>query len=131
MWGRTIAHERGWRARFAYPERLRLVCALCAWFEPGPGRPAVVHAFFERLYPLCTIHRGGIQVPDGRRTRPTGMDPGELQSRMLDAYAVDLLPAEPVEPLFHRPPTEEPAAYVPSIRVVPVEEQEGGPTGEG
>lgn len=126
LWGRIIAHDRGWRARFAYPDRLRLVCAMCAWFEPGPGAPTVVHAFCGRLYTLCDIHRGGIQVPDGRRTRPTGMDPRELQSRVLDAYAVDLLPAEPLEALFRRPPTEEPAAYIPSIRVVPVEE-EGAP----
>ncbi len=97
---------------------------MCAWFEPGPGVPTVVHAFCGRLYPLCDIHRGGIQVPDGRRTRPTGMDPHDLQSRLLDAYADDLLPAEPVESLFHQPPTAEPAAYVPSIRVVPVEEAE-------
>ena len=119
LWGKVISHERGWRARFAYPDRLRLVCAMCAWFEPGPGRPAVVHRFCGRLYSLCEIHRGGIQVPDGRRTRPTGMDARELQARLLDAYAVDLLPAETIEDLFHRPPTREPAAYIPSIRVVP------------
>jgi hypothetical protein len=123
LWGRIVAHERGWRAQFAYPARLRLVCTMCAWFEPGPGVPAVVHAFFGRLYTLCEIHRGGIEVPDGRRTRPTGMDPLELQSRILDAYAVDLLPADSVEPLFHQPPTPQPAAYVPSIRVVPREEE--------
>lgn len=119
MWGRIVSHDRGWRAQFAYPQRLRLVCAMCAWFEPGPGAPTVVHAFCGRLYPLCDIHRGGIQVPDGRRTRPAGMDPRDLQSRLLDAYAVDLLPPEAVQSLFHQPPTPEPPAYVPSIRVVP------------
>jgi hypothetical protein len=125
LWGTVIDHERGWRARFAYPERLRLVCAMCAWFEPGPGTPTVVHEFCGRLYTLCEIHRGGIQVPDGRRTRPTGMNARELQARVLDAYAVDLLPAGSLEPLFRRPPTREPAAYIPSIRSVPVEEEEG------
>jgi hypothetical protein len=98
---------------------------MCAWFEPGPGTPTVVHEFCGRLYTLCEIHRGGIQVPDGRRTRPTGIDARELQARVLDAYAIDLLPTGSLESLFHRPPTPEPAAYIPSIRSVPVEEEEG------
>jgi hypothetical protein len=124
LWGRVVDHEQGWRAQFAYPARLRLVCAMCAWFEPGTGVPAVVHTFRERLYALCAIHRAGIEVPGGRRTWPTGTDPAELESRLLDAYAVDLLPAESLEPLFHRPPTPEPAAYIPSIRVVPLDEEQ-------
>jgi hypothetical protein len=123
LWGRVVDHDQGWRARFAYPARLRLVCAMCAWLEPGPGVPAVVHAFSGRLYALCAIHRAGIEVPGGRRTRPTGTDPAELESRLLDAYAVDLLPVEPLEPFFHRPPAPEPAAYIPSIRVVPLGEE--------
>ena len=48
LWGRTIVHERGWRARFAYPERLRLECAVCVWVEPGTRVPSVVHAFAGR-----------------------------------------------------------------------------------
>ena len=123
LWGRVVDHDRGWRAQFAYPARLRLVCAMCAWFEPGTGVPAVVHGFRERLYALCAVHRGGIEVPGGRRTRPTGTDPAELQSRLLDAYAVDLLPAEPLEGFFRRPPAPEPAAYIPSIHVVPIGEE--------
>jgi hypothetical protein len=123
LWGAVVEHERGWRARFAYPARLRLVCAMCAWFEPGPGVPDVVHAFTGQLYTLCAVHRGGIEVQDGRRTQPTGIDPTQLQASLLDAYAVDLLPIEAVESLFRRPPTPVPAAYIPSIRVVPVEEE--------
>jgi hypothetical protein len=120
LWGTVIEHERGWRARFAYPSRLRLVCPMCAWFEPGTGAPEVVHAFAGRLYPLCGQHRGGIEVPDGRRTRPTELDPAALQARLIDVYAVDLLPAEVVGPLLARPSL--PASpYVPSIRTVPVD----------
>jgi hypothetical protein len=96
---------------------------MCAWFEPGPGVPAVVHAFRGRVYALCAIHRGGIEVPGGRRTHATPTDPAELESRLLDAYAVDLLPSEPLGPFFHRPAAPEPAAYIPSIRVVPLDEQ--------
>ena len=105
LWGTVIEHERGWRGRFAYPSRLRLVCAMCAWFEPGTGVPQVVHAFGTRLYTLCASHRGGIQVPDGRRTRPTGLDPRALQSRLVETYAVDLLPEEAVRSLFERSST--------------------------
>lgn len=119
LWGRTIEHERGWRARFAYPDRLRLTCPVCAWVEPGTGRPAVVHAFAGRLYPLCAEHAGGIEVPDGRRTRLTDIGAADLQARLLDAYGVELLPEEPCAPLFARPAAPEPPPYFPAIRTVP------------
>ena len=100
---------------------------MCAWFEPGTGVPQVVHAFGTRLYTLCASHRGGIQVPDGRRTRPTGLDPRALQSRLVETYAVDLLPEEAVRSLFGRPPTVSRPSF-PSISVVPV--AEAGDSGE-
>lgn len=122
LWGTVVEHERGWRGRFAYPSRVRLVCAMCAWFEPGTGTPEVVHAFGSRLYPLCAAHRGGIQVPDGRRTRATGVDPWTLQARLVETYAVDLLPQEAVRSLFERPSTLA-RPSVPTISVVPVAEE--------
>jgi hypothetical protein len=94
---------------------------MCAWFEPGTGVPQVVHAFGTRLYTLCASHRGGIQVPDGRRTRPTGLDPRALQSRLVETYAVDLLPEELVHSLFERSSTVA-RPHFPSISVVPVPE---------
>jgi hypothetical protein len=124
LWGTVVEHERGWRGRFAYPSRLRLVCAMCAWFEPGTGIPQVVHAFGSRLYTLCAFHRGGIQVPDGRRTHPTGLDPRKLQARLIETYAVDLLPQESVRPLFQQPSTLA-RPYLPSISVVPIAEEGG------
>lgn len=118
LWGRVIEHDRGWRGAAAYPGRLRLVCVMCAWFEPGPGEPVAVHAFGRRVYPLCDEHRAGIEVPDGRTSVPTDEDPRELQARLLDAYAVDLLPSGAVEVLFRLPRTPDPPPYWPSIRVV-------------
>lgn len=121
LWGRMVEHELGWRAALAYPSRLRLVCAMCAWFEPGPGKPVTVHTLFRRLYTLCEVHRGGIQIPDGRRSKPADLAPGELQTRLLEAYAVDLLPIERVEALFRLPRTADPPPYAPTIRAVPAE----------
>jgi hypothetical protein len=118
-----VEHERGWRAQFAYPARLRLVCAMCVWFEPGPGLPVVVHSFSGRLYTLCSVHRGGIELPDGRRTRRTSIDPKALQDRLLSEYAVDLVPIEAVRPLFERQATPPGPTYMPSIHIVPVEEE--------
>lgn len=118
LWGRVIEHERGWRAAFAYPSRLTLVCTLCAGLEPGPGLSVVVHRFAGQLYPLCEAHRGGIQLPDGRRTADTGLDPTVVQGELLDAYAVDLLPFDGVKALLSRPAAPAPPAFFP--RIVPV-----------
>ncbi|MGZ4131869.1 MAG: hypothetical protein ACXVWF_02380 [Actinomycetota bacterium] len=123
LWGSVVEHERGWRAEHAYPSRLRIVCAMCAWFEPGPGVPVTMHVFQGRAYALCPQHRGGIQLQDGRRTRPTDADPDEVQAALLNVYAVDPLPFDAVRSLFTALPTPEPQSYAPSIRVVPVEEE--------
>jgi len=123
LWGTVVEHERGWRAEHAYPSRLRVVCAMCAWFEPGPGVPVTVHVFQGCAYALCAEHRGGIQLQDGRRTRPTTADPVVVQASLLNAYAVDPLPFDAVRWLFTRPRTSQPHAYAPSIGVVPVEEE--------
>jgi hypothetical protein len=84
-------------------------------------RPRVVHAFARRLYTLCELRLGGIEVPDGRRTRPTDLDPDALQARLIDAYPVDLLPEDAVSSLFHQPPTAQTSADMPSIRPVAVD----------
>jgi hypothetical protein len=118
LWGRVIEHERGWRAAFAYPSRLALVCTLCAGLEPGPGVPVVVHRFAGQLYPLCEEHRGGIELPGGRRTIPADLDPSVLQGDLLDVYAVDLLPFSAVETLRSRPAAPTPPAFIPRITSV-------------
>jgi hypothetical protein len=117
LWGHVVEHERGWRAALAYPARLRVVCAMCAWFEPGPGLPVVVHRFGRYVYALCDVHEDGIELPDGRTSVPTDADPAELESRLLQTYAVDLLPFEAVERLFRLPRTPDPPPYWPTIRI--------------
>ncbi|TMK44101.1 MAG: hypothetical protein E6G55_11720 [Actinobacteria bacterium] len=67
------------------------------------------------------MHRGGIQIPDGRRSKSADLDPGELQGRLLEAYAVDLLPLERVESLFRQPRTADPPPYAPTIRSIPIQ----------
>lgn len=126
LWGRTIAHEGGWRARFAYPDRLLLACAVCLWMEPGPGEPAVVHRFGRRLYTLCGLHSGGLEVPDGRRTQPTGIDPRAIRDRVLGAYAVDLLPWEQVDGLCRRAPAPDLAAHIPVVRLLAAPQEDPG-----
>jgi hypothetical protein len=118
LWGTVIEHEHGWRGRFAYPSRLALVCPMCAWYEPGPGVPEVVHAFADMVYPLCEQHRGGITLPDGRRTRAIEVSPRELQARLLDEYAVEVLPFASFEWLCRQPRTPEPPAFFPSIKPI-------------
>jgi hypothetical protein len=131
MWGRIIEHETGWRAASAYPARLGVVCAMCAWFEPGTGVPVAVHRFGRYLYALCEVHAGGIEVPDGRRSRPADTTPGRLQARLLDAYAVDPLPLELAAELFAAPRAPEAPGYWPTIRVVHPATTPDVPSGEG
>ena len=118
LWGRVIEHEEGWRGAFAYPSRLTLACTLCLGLEPGTGQPAVVHGFAGQLYPLCEDHRGGVQLPDGRRTKDAGVAPLVLRSALLDTYGVDLLPFGPVAEMCRRAAAPPPPAYWPVIRAV-------------
>jgi len=53
---------------------------------------------------------------------PTGTEPGVLQSRLLEAYAVDLVPEDAVRWLFQQPPTPH-RAGMPTISVVPTGEE--------
>jgi hypothetical protein len=118
LWGRVIEHERGWRGALAYPSRLTLMCTMCGGLEPGPGTPAAIHRFAGQLYPLCETHASGVQLPDGRHTAATGIDPSNLLQGLLDAYAVDPLPFGAVGTLLSRPAAPLPAAFIPRIRPV-------------
>lgn len=91
FWGRVIEHELGYRAQYAYPQRLGLICQFCFW-QWGPfGEPPAVVGWFmwDELIPLCWTH---LDV-----ARRFGMEPRRvlpartLEVRLRDAYGVDAL----------------------------------------
>lgn len=100
MWGRVIEHTKGYRAEFAYPSRLRLVCSWCLWY----GRlPAIPDRVFERggeLRPACEGHAG----------RPAAVGTllavDVVQQELLDTYGIEPLPVESFRPLDDRHPTD-------------------------
>jgi hypothetical protein len=98
MWGRVIEHTKGYRAEFAYPARLRLVCSWCLWYGWLPAIPDRVFERRDQLRPACAHHA----------RRPTAVgevrDVGPVQQELLDTYGVELLPADAFVPLDERPP---------------------------
>jgi hypothetical protein len=109
MWGRVIEHDRGYRAEFAYPDRLRLVCARCAQEGRGTG---VATAVLEQrtqptgmagLLPLCAEH---LDAPAVRTSLLR--DAQQVESELLGRYAVEQLPFERVQSLFERDPVPVP-----------------------
>lgn len=92
LWGRVIEHERGYRAEYGYPQRLRLVCPLCLW-RWGVATPnaceVVVRGRDGRMTPLCGPHlelgeRSGLRA---RRLLPAPA----VEAALLSGYAVDTL----------------------------------------
>jgi hypothetical protein len=98
MWGRVVEHDRGYRAEFAYPARLRLVCSVCLTMGERPATPVVVSEEGGFLLPLCDEH--------ARSHRGHGeLHPAaEVQAELLSTYAVDLLPGGSLP----APPEDEP-----------------------
>ncbi|HEX6132193.1 MAG TPA: hypothetical protein VF044_10705 [Actinomycetota bacterium] len=90
LWGRVVEHTSGWRAAFAYPARLRLICAGCLRERRGAGTPAVVGRVEGRLVATCLQHAG-----DEPGWRGDPRSPAEIEASLLATYAVDLLPTEP------------------------------------
>lgn len=91
LWGRVVEHEHGYRAAFAYPQRLMLVCHLCFW-QWGPERSspdAVAVLRGGRLVPLCDGH---VELSDryGYPTRHLVPVQG-IEGALLSTYAVDPL----------------------------------------
>ena len=91
LWGRVIEHEHGYRARYAYPQRLRLICQFCFWMS-GARRSAPEHVgWFPRdeLMPLCDEH---LSVAKRNGVFPRILLPAEdVDQRLRDTYAVDAL----------------------------------------
>jgi hypothetical protein len=93
LWGRVIEHAHGWRAEFAYPARLRLVCSRCARTGRWPAEPAVVARHDRELIPACAAHR---ELELARADE--ALDPAAVQAALLDAYVVEVLPIEAMPP---------------------------------
>ena len=85
MWGRVVEHERGVRSSLAYPARVRLVCGPCLSERRGPVDPVEVVSREGQPVPLCAGHLG---------PQEHGRTAADVETGLLAAYAVDLLPAE-------------------------------------
>jgi hypothetical protein len=98
LWGKVIEHERGFRAKYAYPARLRLICAVCLRRGSGEATPFVVHHVDGSgvMIAACRFHDD--EIPPG-----TVLDPDDVLEAVLSRYAVDVLPLEPLRPLFSFP----------------------------
>ncbi len=92
MWGRVVEHAFGYRAEFAYPQRLRLVCFLCFW-QWGADRTreceVVAQRRAGRLVPLCGPDLELCRRYDYPLRRLLGAR--DIEQAMLSTYAVDLL----------------------------------------
>lgn len=91
LWGRVIVHERGYRARFAYPQRLRLICQFCFWQHGPLGNAPTVVGWYprRRLVPFCDEHLSVARTL-GQAPRRV-LDAPALDQRLRETYAVDLL----------------------------------------
>jgi hypothetical protein len=91
LWGRVVEHEHGYRAQFAYPQRLRLICQFCFWMT-GARRAAPAHVgWFPRdvLMPMCDDH---LAVARRNEVSPRVLLPAdEVAQHLRDTYAVDAL----------------------------------------
>ena len=92
LWGRVLEHAHGFRAEYAYPQRLALICPLCFWQRGAVASAppeAVVRHRGGRMVPLCRPHlelarRYGYPI---HRV----LDASVVEGALLDAYAIDVL----------------------------------------
>jgi hypothetical protein len=80
MWGKVVEHARGARSEYAYPARLRLVCALC--IQQGRLAAPLTVMGDAQLTPVCRRH----VTPRGQPSA------AEIQAELLATYGVDPLP---------------------------------------
>lgn len=93
MWGRVIEHAKGYRAEFAYPSRLRLVCCWCLWYGRLPAVPDRVFARGGELRPACASHADRPAAVGDR------LEVNDVQQELLDVYGVEVLPEASFRPL--------------------------------
>jgi hypothetical protein len=85
MWGSIVGHDFGYRAAFAYPQRLRLVCGRCLRI----GRDRSPRWIVERRDELAAVC--GRHVPRLRR-RSSRIPADRVAADLLNGYAVEVLP---------------------------------------
>ena len=92
LWGRIVEHEHGFRAEWAYPQRLSLICRLCFW-QWGVTRSnppdVVVRHRGGGMVPLCGEHLELARRYD--YPTPLVFEAPAVERALLDVYAVDLL----------------------------------------
>jgi len=91
LWGRVIEHDHGYRAQYAYPQLVTLICQFCFWQWGSHGVSPDVVGWFSRdeLVPLCWGHLEQAQRygMEPRRLLPAG----EIDLGLRETYAVDPL----------------------------------------
>jgi hypothetical protein len=96
MWGSVVGHDFGYRAAYAYPQRLRMVCGRCLRI----GRDREPRWVVERrgeLAAVCSRHAPRVRV------RSTRVPAERVAADVLAAYAVEVLPTTGlVAPPWHR-----------------------------
>jgi hypothetical protein len=91
LWGTVIEHDFGFRAQYAYPQLLTLVCQFCFWQWGMHGMSPTVVGWFAHdvLLPLCDTHL--------ELARRYGLEPRLLLAAdgidvgLRETYAVDPL----------------------------------------
>jgi hypothetical protein len=97
MWGKVVEHRHGYRAEFAYPDRIRLACPSCLGWRLD-GAPETVYEEREgRLIPACAAHAP--RIPPFGHLRPVA----EVEGELLSTYAVELLPLQTLHRAGLRP----------------------------
>jgi hypothetical protein len=118
LWGTVVEHRAGYRAEYAYPQRLTLVCARCL-ASCRSSRPTTVFlAQGGLLSPSCEAH--------ARDRLGPRVAVEEIQARLLDAYAVDgLAPDALASSGFSKAPAR-PAGAHPLVTAAPARPRSGG-----
>jgi hypothetical protein len=92
-WGRVIEHTKGWRAAFAYPSSLALMCALCLNLQTRLTPATCVVSYKLRRLPLslvaicdtCRAEHGGC---DGLRRARTITMAATAEAELCARYGV-------------------------------------------
>jgi len=95
MWGTVVEHTQGARSQFAYPARLRLMCATCVGEGRGGVAASVVVGSDSLLSAHCARHVIG---RTGNRRKAA-----EVEAALLSSYGVELLPQERVSTALKTP----------------------------